>query len=202
MSPLDHMIYGVLWFSFAVGHSVLAGTRCKQRLSAFVGAYYRLLYNALATAHIGLVWLLGRQFLSEGAAVFDPGSAMSFLSAGLWMSGLVLGIVALGSYDLGRFVGLTQVRHESSGIADATEEPLERGGIHRYVRHPLYAAAYLVLWGRVVDEFSLATALWGTFYLAIGTKLEERRLIRLYGESYLEYQTQVPALFPWRGRAV
>ena len=61
-------------------------------------------------------------------------------------------------------------------------------GLHRYVRHPLYSALFLCLWGLVQDPLSLATALWGSLYTLIGTYFEERKLISLYGEAYQTIQ--------------
>jgi protein-S-isoprenylcysteine O-methyltransferase Ste14 len=73
-------------------------------------------------------------------------------------------------------------------------------GMNGFVRHPLYTGLLVVLWSRVFDEFQLASALWGTAYIIIGTRFEERKLLRLYGESYLHYRQAVPTYFPWRGR--
>ena len=84
--------------------------------------------------------------------------------------------------------------------ADAEDEPLVTGGLHRWVRHPIYTAAFMILWGLVRDPLSLATACWGSLYLIIGTRLEESKLSRRYGEDYRRYQGRVPAFVPWRGR--
>ena len=72
--------------------------------------------------------------------------------------------------------------------------------MHRYLRHPLYAGAYLYLWGGVDNEFQLATAVWASAYLAIGARLAENRLRPLYGASCQNYRQRVPSLIPWRGR--
>ncbi len=99
-------------------------------------------------------------------------------------------------YDRGRFVGTTQLR-----VPDMVpDEDLRIDGLHRYVRHPLYSGLFLVLWGHAQTEFALATALWGSLYLVIGTGFEERRLIARYGQAYTAYRARVPAYLPWRGR--
>jgi len=74
-------------------------------------------------------------------------------------------------------------------------------GLHRYVRHPLYSAVFLVLWGAVWSPLGLMTAFFGSIYLVIGAWLEERRLIARYGDDYAAYRARVPAFIPWRGRA-
>ncbi len=74
-------------------------------------------------------------------------------------------------------------------------------GFYAYVRHPFYAAGFLILWGTAWTDLTLATALLGSFYLVIGLRFEERRLKQLYGEHYHAYRNRVPAFFPWRGKA-
>jgi protein-S-isoprenylcysteine O-methyltransferase Ste14 len=80
-------------------------------------------------------------------------------------------------------------------------EPLRLDGPHRFVRHPLYTALFLVLWGRAFDEAMIATAVWGSLYLIVGTRFEERKLLRLHGAAYARYRARVPAFLPWKGRA-
>jgi len=101
--------------------------------------------------------------------------------------------------DLGGY----KIHARGSGLVDneAEDEPLRLDGLHRFVRHPLYAAGLLILWGRIGGPFELATAVWGTLYIVIGTAMEERRLARLYGADYTAYRQRVPAYVPWKGRA-
>ncbi len=202
MTPIAaHLLYALAWLSFGAGHTLLAGTRAKAALASALGPYYRLAYNGFAVLHVGAVWLFGA-WLIGGAAPFNlPDAARAGLT-GLSVLGLVLLLLALRDYDLGRFIGTTQVRNHRRGIAAPENEPLHTGGFHAYVRHPLYAAAYLILWGNAQDPFGLATAVWASAYLAVGTWFEERRLVALYGDAYRRYRERVPALIPWRGKAV
>ena len=74
-------------------------------------------------------------------------------------------------------------------------------GFYAYVRHPFYAAGFLILWGTAWTDLALATALLGIFYLVIGSRFEEGRLKQLYGKNYHAYHNRVPAFYPWRGKA-
>jgi len=116
------------------------------------------------------------------------------------VAGGVIIVLGLTQYDLGRFGGVTQLFRDDD--LDGDEEPLHITGWHRYVRHPLYLGAYLYLLGGAVSEFGLQTALWGCLYLWIGTWFEERSLVNLYGRAYIEYKEKVPAILPFRGRAI
>ena len=202
MSAVDHIIYGLLWLSFGLGHSLLASLAVKAALSGTLGRFYRITYNLISSVHLLLVWLVGHFMLGHNAIPFDLG-AVSILQHIATFTGVVVGIIALSHYDLGRFAGTTQIRlGETETVPNASPEPLHMTGLHRYVRHPLYLGLFLILFGRATNEFNLATAIWASLYLMIGTWFEERKLITLYGDAYRSYRKQVPMFLPWRGRAV
>ena len=196
-----HALYALAWFSFGLGHSLLAGTRAKALLAPALGPYYRIAYNGLAGIHVAGVWLAGK-WLFAGAAPFALTGTVGAGLTGLSILGIVFFLLALRGYDLGRLAGTTQIRNHRLGTAEPEDEPLRTDGFHAWVRHPLYAGAYLILWGNAQDPFGLATAIWASAYFAIGTMFEERRLRKLYGDAYRSYQASVPAIIPWRGKAL
>jgi protein-S-isoprenylcysteine O-methyltransferase Ste14 len=68
------------------------------------------------------------------------------------------------------------------------------------VRHPWYFLGLVILWTREMDAALLTSAVVLTLYLAIGARLEDNKLVTLYGESYRRYREKVPGLvpLPWR----
>ncbi|MDF1736557.1 MAG: isoprenylcysteine carboxylmethyltransferase family protein [Minwuia sp.] len=196
MTFADHLIYALLWLFFGAAHSVLASETAKHLTRAWFGRQERLAYNLVAVLHFAATVAAGQFLLGGSAAVpFNmPPLVQGALGAAL-VAGAILILVALRHYDLGRFAGTTPDRH------GAAPEPLHTGGLHRWVRHPLYSGAFLLLLGGATDAFGLATCLWASLYLLIGTWFEEQRLIRLYGDAYRRYRATVPAFIPWRGRA-
>jgi protein-S-isoprenylcysteine O-methyltransferase Ste14 len=195
------LIYGLAWVSFGAGHSLLAGGAAKARLGGILGGFYRFAYNLLATAHIAGVWAIGRWAFAD-AAPFSSPTWIDTARVAAYVAGWLLMVWALGGYDLGRFAGTRQIRNHFRGIEEPEDEPLRLDGLHRYVRHPVYAGAYLILWGNVAGPFELATAVWGSLYLAAGTAFEERRLLALYGGDYADYRRRVPSVIPWKGRVL
>lgn len=188
--------YGLAWASFGLGHSLLAGPWAKRRLTPWLGPWYRLAYNLIALAHFMAVALVGQMTLARLPALPLPGTAKTAMIA-VHLLGWAVLLVAGRGYDAGRLLGLYQLRHRG----EPEDEALRTEGLHRYVRHPLYLGAYLILWGSATTPLGLATALFGSLYLAIGTWFEERKLIRLYGDAYRDYRAKVPAVIPWKGRA-
>ena len=180
----------------------MAGPGAKHRLNALFGDYYRLSYNLFAVLHIGAVWVFGQRTLDATPFALEPGIETA-LTAIRGLGVLVL-ILALREYDLGLFSGLKQIRAGKQGAAtngdEDGDEPLVTDGLHRFVRHPLYLGVIMILWGGAVSDFGLATAVWGSLYLFIGARHEERSLSALYGEAYADYKRRVPAVIPWKGK--
>jgi protein-S-isoprenylcysteine O-methyltransferase Ste14 len=56
----------------------------------------------------------------------------------------------------------------------------------------------MFLWGGATSSFGFWTALFASAYFIIGTKFEERKLVRLYGDAYRQYQESVSMYFPWK----
>lgn len=194
-----NLVYALAWLGFGCGHSLLAGTWSKQRLRPFLGAFYRVAYNAFATVHLVLIWSFGHWIFDDQIPFDFPIKLQRSLFV-LYIFGWLIMLLGLRGYDLGRLVGIRQVRDQLSGIEGTEDEPLRLDGLHRYVRHPLYSGAFLILWGRATTELELATAIWASMYLVIGSWFEERRLLRLYGAEYERYRSRVPAFVPWKGR--
>lgn len=192
-----HALYALAWIGFGLGHSVLAVPAVAARLR--LGAYTRLAYNGFAAVHLLAVLVAGRWLLPDAAAFDRPGwLAVGQGFAALFGVGVFLW--GLAGYDLGRFAGTAQIRAHRAGVALPEGEPLRIAGANRWVRHPLYAGALLMLWGGVADERGLATAVWASLYLLAGMRHEEIGLEKQYGDAYRAYKATVPALVPWRGR--
>ena len=200
MTNFEIFIYALLWLSFGFVHSLLARTSIKRLLQPIFGRAYRFSYNLFSALYIGLVIIGGQIVLGENSVKFELGNAFGFLAIACQVAGGVVIVLGLTQYDLGRFGGVTQLFRDDDSSVD--EEPLHITGMHRYVRHPLYLGAYLYLLGGAVSEFGLQTALWGCLYLWIGTWFEERSLVNQYGSAYVEYKAKVPAILPFRGRAI
>jgi protein-S-isoprenylcysteine O-methyltransferase Ste14 len=76
---------------------------------------------------------------------------------------------------------------------------LETGGLHRYVRHPLYLGTLLLIWSLFLF-FPLLSNLLGcmaiTLYTLAGIRLEERKLLLRFGSMYADYCKRTPMLIP------
>ena len=195
------VVYGFLWLGFRVIHSMLAGSRAKARLQPWLGPYYRLAYNIFAVVHIGAIIIFGA-WAFDGGHPAEPFANWRPMIDLVSVAGWALMVLSLRSYDLGRFAGTAQIKAYRAGRDWVDDEPLITTGFHAYMRHPIYTAGLLILWGSAWTDLGLATAVWGSLYLIIGARMEERRLIRNFGDAYRDYRDRVPMFVPWRGRAI
>ena len=72
--------------------------------------------------------------------------------------------------------------------------------MYKYVRHPLYLATILLILGLfllVPTQKMLLVLLISYSYILIGFRLEERKLVAVFGDEYQAYQKKVKALIPY-----
>ena len=189
----DHWILLGAWALFGIEHSLMASdwfvSHCKSVMGDLF-RYYRLLYSGIALLSLAAVLLW--QF-SLPPIVLDPPHVLR------WMPGLPAGIV--GILLMGRCV-LTYFRvHSGIGaLYRKSHEPvLILKGVHRHVRHPLYLGTLLVIWSLFLFFPLLANLITCgmiTLYTLVGIRLEERKLLCLFGETYADYRQQTPMLIP------
>lgn len=197
MTPIDHLIYAAAWLAFGLAHSLTAGATRRSGLGRLFGRGHRLAFNLLAIVELGAVLAVGQVVGRDARALVLP-LPVTMLQFAMLGAGIVFGAMALQSYRPGPFVGIAQLRGEEEDHA----QPLVVGGLHRWVRHPLYSALLLLVWGAARDELWLATAIWASLYLFWGSVIEERRLVTRYGQAYAAYRARVPRFVPapWRER--
>jgi len=117
----------------------------------------------------------------------------------LLLVSLVLFFFGARSYDAGLFLGFTQIweqKENGSGIAKTGK--LDTSGILSVVRHPWYLAGILILWVRDLDVTSLLVNVIFCTYFIVGAWLEERKLVKEFGDQYLAYKKRVPMFIPFK----
>jgi methanethiol S-methyltransferase len=186
------MTYGVLiggWIAYLTLHSLLASDRVKNAAQQGLGRnyrYYRLGYSVLAT--LGLVALLMINGGISSDYYFEPSGLPRYISLILTTVGVMVMQRAFRNYRLKSFLGF-----------EPEESRLRTGGALAWVRHPIYSGLILITVGFFLFIPNLPTLISCCsilVYLPIGIYLEERKLIRAFGEAYVKYRKEVPALVP------
>ncbi len=188
------VLVALAWAAYGALHSWLASRGVKGWVSQRwpqIAPAYRLLYNLQALVLLALPFWVTQRLPGEPLWVW-PGWISWPVAAGVAAAFLW----SLRWYDGAAFLGLRQWRSKR----DSEGEALAISPLHRYVRHPWYALGLLFIWTRDLNAAWLTAAAVVSLYLVVGSRLEEGRLIGLYGEAYRRYRKRVPGLIPVPGR--
>lgn len=193
------LIIVALFLGYFFIHSLTASLwmkRLVERRYPGLVPYYRLLYNLLATLLALPLLYVAWRFPGEPLWRWE-GAAWYLLNALALLAGIAL-VYSLTLYDMREFMGLRQVTSGSREVGDMQRFTISP--LHRYVRHPWYFLILVILWTREMSSTQLLIYLLLTLYLALGSRLEERKLIASHGPVYAAYRKRVPGLFPlpWR----
>ncbi len=99
-------------------------------------------------------------------------------------------------YDGSQFLGIRQIKDNSTTKVLTESGELNTSGILGYIRHPWYTGAIAIIWARDIDKVSIIVNLILTIYLIAGTILEEQKLVKEFGDQYRDYQKNVSMLLP------
>jgi protein-S-isoprenylcysteine O-methyltransferase Ste14 len=196
---MHYAILAILWIIWCALHSLMISVRLtgyfKQRLGASY-RFYRLIFNLLAFATLIPVVLYTLSI--RGPVIFRWEGYLVIVQVLLLATSIFLFVAGAKHYDLLTFLGIRQIRRETSSGALTASGLLDTTGIHGVIRHPWYLASMMVIWAWGLDVTALITNIILTVYFIVGTILEEHKLVLEYGEAYRRYQKQVSMLIPFK----
>lgn len=190
-----HFIILIGWILFCALHSLLASIAWKQVMQKIMGRqfrFYRLYYTLFAFLTLGiLVWL---HLEISSPLLFTTTWWTRLLGIAIGIGGIIVMAICIRKY----FMHLSGLKSLYLNDEQAANQ-LQISGIHRYVRHPLYSGTFLAIWGAWLFYPSLELLIANsviTVYTLMAIEWEEQKLIREFGDSYVQYRRQVPKLIP------
>lgn len=190
---ISHLLLAIAWSIFGILHSFLAGKNVKEFARRNTGKwfrYYRSFYNIVAFLLLAILlyWMVKMPSKPLWNTFF-----LQYIIGTLMAVPGILGIITI----------LRKYFITSKGFRDLFYEGgtpvLVIDGFHRRVRHPLYFFTFLFLWGMLLifPVWSLLVVnLVTTLYTLIGIRLEEKKLVAVFGEQYINYRKAVPMIWP------
>lgn len=176
------------WGVYFFMHSWLASNSVKTFVSrnSRMYPYYRLFYSVVST--IGLFLLLAFNSSFQQELLFQSIGWVRYVSLMLATGGVIIVSRAFRYYKASSFLGFKE-----------EEQRFVRSGILNRVRHPIYSGTILMVIGFFLFNPTMPTLVSVAcifVYLPVGIALEERKLIQQFGDTYLRYKKEVPALIP------
>jgi len=190
---MNGIYMGILWLLYYGLHSAFAMERVKSffdRRFPYIAKWYRQIYIIFAVVNF---LLLARLHAVVPSPDLFASTFWTKLSAGiLAIQAVICMYLSIRQFGWRRFF--------SSAAPNPADTPLLKNGIYATIRHPMYFAILLVVIGLFLYFPSGKNAmlmLTTGFYLLIGSRLEEQKLIRIYGAEYLAYRQNTRMLIPF-----
>ena len=184
----------IAFAGYGVVHSLMASLGFKDFVYGLMGdlaeRYYRMVYNMFS--FLTLLPILALPLTIPDVQLYTiptPWSSVTMALQGVSLALLFFSLIQTGAFE---FIGLSQM------VGVKSRDKLNTRGLYRCMRHPLYTFSMLFLWLTPTMTRNLAVLyLSFTLYFVIGAFVEERKMVRLFGQEYVDYQTRVGMFFPF-----
>jgi len=184
---------------FAIQHSGMARKAFKHWWLRFVPApIERATYVLFSSALLGLMICLW-QPVSITVRRFESPLAVALLTSVYWL-GWALVLVATFLISHLELFGIKQALDTVLRLK-APDTSFKTPLLYKLVRHPMYAGFLMAFWATPhMTVGRLVFAVTCTLYIVIGSRLEEKDLLELFGDPYRRYQQRIGRLIPFVGR--
>lgn len=178
-----------LFSLFAAHHSVFARSGVKAIIARLISpAIERSVYVWIASILLICVCLLWQPVNGDLYRVEWPLSLLGYTIQIIGVSITARGSSAIDVLDLAGIRRAVDAAH--SRVSPSL--PLQTKGVYGFVRHPLYFAWLLFVFGTPHMTFTrLEFAVISSAYLALAIPFEERALIHTFGDEYRAYRKKV-----------
>lgn len=180
---------------FSLQHSGMARRAFKERWRAvFPEAAERSTYVLMSSLTLAVLFW---QWQPLPTVLWSVSSVWGQIPIwAVYALGWILVLVSARLISSGHLFGLQQVREHATGQSLSSPE-FQTPSLYRYVRHPLMLGFLMAFWA--TPHFTVGRLLFAlglTIYIVAGLWLEERDLMRTFGERYRVYRSRVPMLIP------
>jgi protein-S-isoprenylcysteine O-methyltransferase Ste14 len=194
-----YLVLSMLVIAWCFLHSALISISVTEYLKRNLGPafrFYRLFYNVVAVITLVPVVVFADSVRTQ--PIFSWDGYLRIVQVALLGTAALLFFLGARHYDARQLLGIKQIREGTSDKAITSSGKLDTSGVLGMIRHPWYAGGMLLVWARPLDVSVIIVNIILTAYLLIGTLLEEKKLVREFGEEYRAYQARVSMFIPYK----
>jgi protein-S-isoprenylcysteine O-methyltransferase Ste14 len=198
IDPSKCLVLSVIVTAWCFLHSAMISISVTEYLKKSLGSafrFYRLISNIVSAITFVPVVMFANSVRTQPIFSWD-GYLRTIQVVLLGMSGLLF-FLGARHYDALQFFGIKQIQERTSKKAITDSGKLDTSEVLGIIRHPWYSASMLLIWAGQMDVSAIIVNTILTFYLIIGTLLEERKLVREFGDEYRAYQKRVSMFIPF-----
>lgn len=196
---MKYLIILLMWTGYCALHSYLISitfTKFMSRLLKTYYVFYRLFYVLISL--ILLVPLINYTKHLSNNVIITYGPFLTFTRYILISGSVLITVWAFFlNYDPLSFFGIRQLLNRRGINKPTLSKVLKKNGLLGIVRHPMYLALIIFLWSNTFTLTDIMVNVLLTIYVIIGTRLEEKKLVLEFGNSYTRYQQEVPMIIPF-----
>lgn len=187
---LSVLMYGLI-------HSILAALSTKAWVKGWLGEnyynrFYRLFFSLQGAILFVPVLVLVR-FLPD-KTIYSIPSPWVYVTIALQILAVFGALHSIMLTGMMRFIGIQQALDPEQA---RTPIKLVVKSLYHWVRHPIYTCTFIFIWLVPVMSWNVVALNIGiTIYTFIGALLEERKLIREFGQPYIAYRQATPLIIP------
>ena len=196
---VKYLYAAVGWILWCTLHSALISVTVTEYAKRKLGdrfRFYRIFYNVFSL--VTFVPLVAYSVSIRGQPVFRWEGPLVIVRYLLLAVSLLLFIAGGRHYSLSEFLGIRQLRDKRLSHTLSGPDTFVASGIHKLIRHPWYLGGIIIIWAGNLSLSMILANLVITSYFIVGSILEERKLVREFGEPYREYQREVSMLLPYK----
>ncbi|QOP42074.1 methyltransferase family protein [Sulfurimonas marina] len=181
---------------FGLQHSLMARDFFKEKILAkFPHSFQTSLYGVASAICLYLLIYFWHP-IDTLIWDFNDGFFFWFLTA-IYLFGWFFAFISTFLIDHFELFGL----HQGYRVFKSIPEPescFQTKFFYKYVRHPVQLGTLIGLWATPSMSFGhLLMSIGFTVYAVIGLYLEEKSLVKTFGNEYRDYQEKVPFLIPF-----
>ena len=196
---MKYLLIALLWTGYCLLHSFLISIRFTDlvtRLLKDYYAFYRIFYVFISLVLLIPLINYTAQLDNNVIIIYDP--SLNIVRYVLISGSLLMFFWAFFfNYDSLSFFGIRQALNFGKIRKINPSEEVKRDGLLGIIRHPMYLSLIIYLWCQTFRMSDIVVNIVLTIYIVIATRLEEKKLVLEFGDTYVKYQQEVPMFIPF-----